>query len=503
MSASKQKKDRVELRNSGNDKKANAAAEKAQKDRKYKIKAIVAAVIVVIVIAAAALINSNVFYTKTTAVKIGNTSYSAAEVSTFYNMALNNIYSDYYQTYGDYTSYILNPNSPLDEQQYDENQTWADYIYDATITNMTQVTVLYDQAMANGYQLTAENQENIDANIASVQSYATSYGYQNLNQFLAASYGKGMNEQLYRDLLTRLEIADAYSRQVSDSFTYSEQELKDYYAENADTLDFITYYYYMVSTGSTAFEELEDDAKAAAAHDAAVEIADATDLEELNANIQDFTGDASEALMMSYQSPNIGEDYREWLLDGARKNGETTVVDTESGSYVVMFSDRNKNDYKLVDMRHILINAVADEEGNVTEEALATAKATAEDLLAQWQADPTEENFAALANEYSEDEGSNTKGGLYERVYKNFMVDEINSFLFEEGTKVGDAKVVYGNNGSYEGYHVVYLAGEGELFCDYLADSLLRQEAYNAYLTDASASYGVSTGLGLKFADLK
>ena len=33
-----------------------------------------------------------------------------------------------------------------------------------------------------------------------------------------------------------------------------------------------------------------------------------------------------------------------------------------------------------------------------------------------------EDSFAELANQYSDDAGSNTNGGLYEDVYKNQMV---------------------------------------------------------------------------------
>ena len=47
-----------------------------------------------------------------------------------------------------------------------------------------------------------------------------------------------------------------------------------------------------------------------------------------------------------------------------------------------------------------------------TQEALDAAKAEAEDILAQWEAgDKTAESFGALAEEYSDDPGSNTNGG--------------------------------------------------------------------------------------------
>lgn len=45
----------------------------------------------------------------------------------------------------------------------------------------------------------------------------------------------------------------------------------------------------------------------------------------------------------------------------------------------------------------------------------AEAAQKAQDILDEWKAgDATEDSFAALANEYSQDPGSNTTGGLNE-----------------------------------------------------------------------------------------
>ena len=52
--------------------------------------------------------------------------------------------------------------------------------------------------------------------------------------------------------------------------------------------------------------------------------------------------------------------------------------------------------------------------------ALEECRKLANDCYAEWQAgDKTEDSFAALADQYSEDSGSNTKGGLYEDIAKS------------------------------------------------------------------------------------
>ena len=146
--------------------------------------------------------------------------------------------------------------------------------------------------------------------------------------------------------------------------------------------------------------------------------------------------------------------------------------------------------------------AEADENGEYSEEVLLATRVKAEELLKQWEQDPTEENFAALANENSEDSGSNTNGGLYEQVTKFTMVPGVNSFLFEEGHSAGDTGVVLGESSSYTGYHVMYYVGENRRNADILAEDMKRDEDYDAKYEELSAPYTIKEGLGMRFVTL-
>ena len=108
-------------------------------------------------------------------------------------------------------------------------------------------------------------------------------------------------------------------------------------------------------------------------------------------------------------------------------------------------------------VRHILVKAEQNEDGEWTDKAKETAKARAEEILQEWAAgDATEESFAALAEQYSEDTGSSSNGGLYTNVSKGQMVEEFDAFCFDESRQPGDTAVVFGTNGRYAGYHVMY-----------------------------------------------
>ena len=123
-----------------------------------------------------------------------------------------------------------------------------------------------------------------------------------------------------------------------------------------------------------------------------------------------------------------------------------------------------------VNVRHILI-PFEDSDGDsaTSEEEKAAALALAESLLESYAKNPTEENFAALANENSTDGGSNTKGGLYEDVYPGQMVPTFNDWCFDASRKNGDTGIVE----STYGYHVMYYVGQTQ---NYYWKSLAEQD---------------------------
>lgn len=151
--------------------------------------------------------------------------------------------------------------------------------------------------------------------------------------------------------------------------------------------------------------------------------------------------------------------------------------------------------YPTVAVRHILVKAVAEEDGTYTDESKEAAKAKAEEILEQWQSgDATEDSFAALAEEFSEDEGSNTNGGLYNSVMEGQMVEEFDAFCFDESRQPGDTGIVYGESASYAGYHVMYFVGEGDPADNVTGRGYVVSERLNAWLEELAEAQEVTDG---------
>ena len=173
------------------------------------------------------------------------------------------------------------------------------------------------------------------------------------------------------------------------------------------------------------------------------------------------------------------------------------MVDSDPNTYVVLFHSVGRQTYNTIDVRHILFQPDTTDLNSESETYDADlqarrdeAKAKAEDALAQWKAgDATEDSFAAMANELSEDGGSNTNGGLYTKVLKGQMVTEFNDWLFDESRKPGDTGVVYGESSNYAGYHVMYFVGDDVPCWQVQVENTLRSrdtEAWQKGLADSA-----------------
>lgn len=156
-------------------------------------------------------------------------------------------------------------------------------------------------------------------------------------------------------------------------------------------------------------------------------------------------------------------------------------------------------DTKLVNVRHILVYPEGADGTNLatqefSEEAWAASEKKAQEILDQFLAgDKTEESFAALANEYSEDPGSNTNGGLYENVSEGEMVAAFNDWCFDAARQVGDTGIVKTNYG----YHVMYFSGSQTTWQKYARNDYMVENA-----TAAAKEIAAKLPMTVQYSDI-
>lgn len=139
----------------------------------------------------------------------------------------------------------------------------------------------------------------------------------------------------------------------------------------------------------------------------------------------------------------------------------------------------SKESGNLMDVRHILIaveGGTEDEDGDTiySQEEWDTCKAEAQALMDQWlEGEATEERFAQLAAEYSEDAGSNTKGGLYTSLNEESgFVPEFIEWYMDESRQPGD----YGLLQTDYGYHVMYFSASEAQWIRTCREALLKED---------------------------
>ena len=486
MGASKYKKVRNEERSSGVVSAREAAAQEAQKaQKKTRTLTIVGIAALVLLTVAVILINSSFFDTRCAALKIGDTSYSAAEV----RYAKQTAYNNFLNSYGELAGYFLDTSAPLDEQScaFNPEISWNQYFLEQGIDYLKQTTALYNAAKAEGRTLSEEDAAVIESNMNMIGLYASAYGY-SVDGYIAALYGEGNSEKTMRSMMERSLVASAYAAEKSEEFSssFTDAELEEYYKENRDSYSTVSYLTAQLpfetdEEGNPVSEEEKTAAKASA--DAILAACDGT-AESFRAAVLAETG--AEAIESGSVISNAG-DASEWFASAERKEGDVTSVEESTCYRVYCYQSFDDNTYKTVSARHILVQVVdADEDGIFSDEEKQGAKETIEAIRDEW--DGTEENFIELVGKYSEDPGSVDNGGLYENIYHNQMVPEFNDFVFS-GAKSGDSAIVYGESSSYAGYHLVYFVGEGDTYAHVLSRNALSDEAFSSWQEELMNGY--------------
>lgn len=144
---------------------------------------------------------------------------------------------------------------------------------------------------------------------------------------------------------------------------------------------------------------------------------------------------------------------------------------------------KEKGDYYAV--RHILVEikgGTEDAEGVVTysDAEWEACRAEAQELLNKFlTGGATEAAFAELANTNSKDPGSNTTGGLYDKLTKDYgFIKGFEDWYTDESRKPGDTGLVKNTESAVQGYHIMY-------FCE--RTPIWEYETTSAVLTEKTS----------------
>ena len=428
--------------------------------------------------------------------------------------------NNFYTEAGSIISFMgLDTTLPLDQQILDETtgKTWADDFVNTAVENAKAVYALNEAAAKAGFTLTEEDRSSIDTSIASMELYATvNYGYPDMETYLKAMYGTGANEETYRKYREMNYLADAYQTHYAESLEFEDADLREAEADNYHAYSSYSFNYYylnainLIEGGNTTdyTDEQYADAVALAEEYAKAVTEGISTVEEFDAAIAALPMNAESENVASFASRDVAYGsvntvMADWITDDARQTGDITYIPNTttstddagnettkiSGYYAVMYVGCNENNFPLANVRHILVSfegGTVSETGvrEYSEEEKNAAKSAAEELLNTWKnGDATEDSFAALANENSDD-SDGTDGGLYTDVVPGQMVTAFNDWCFDESRQTGDTGIVE----TEYGYHVMYYSGDSEItYRDSMITNELIGDAMSIWFEDLVA----------------
>ena len=304
-------------------------------------------------------------------------------------------WSQYYSllsSYGDSIGNYLDVTKPLDEQMYDDTNTWQAYLQGLALSQATQTFQLAQAAQEADFQLPEQAAAQLDTlrqtvqQAAAADGHTTASGEGDVDAYLAASFGKDADFASYYQYMYATHLASAYADSLYSGTEYTDAQIETYYDARA--------------------EEYE----------------------------------------MSYGVP--------------------------------------KSNARLMDIR--VIYFYPDDMGS--EDDWADAQARAEAALDSWRQGPTDENFAALAQEKTESAVA-PEGGLYTDVYPQSQTAALNTWLYGETRAAGDCEMVRDE----DCWLLVYVKSVGDRpYWSLVAEADLRYEDYMAAMERLRADYAVT-----------
>ena len=517
MSASREKKNRQnpEFQTIQDVKAAKAAQEKAQQ-RRSNILYLVIAIVFVLIAAGSLLAKSGILQRNAAAMELDGRKYTVAEVDYYYANAVGSVRNSNYASY-----FGLDTSVPYDQQELNDTArmllgvaddsivTWEDYFRYKVKQNMTGIYALERAADEAGFAFDAEQQAELDSTMESLNTYAANNGYSS-RSYLKMVYGSYMTMDTFKSLLRSDIRAEHYSNYYADSLTYSDADLQAYYEGDKEHIDVAEYEYLNISGAVEPATDANgnpvdatEEQIAAAAEAAKACLADVEERVAAGESMEKIAKEYDNSTLITYNHVTGGSYYgtevTKWVFDESRVAGDITTLDTtvDGGTptyYVILFHSAGRPDYKLVNVRHILLQP--DSANTDTAAAKADAKAQAEDLLKQWKdGAATEDSFAELATQYTTDPGSQSTGGLYESVDKGEMVAAFNDWCFDASRKVGDTGIVETDYG----YHVMYFSGFGETAWKNTVRNEMKSADFENYSDSIKAGLEATELSGMKY----
>lgn len=366
--------------------------------------------------------------------------------------------------------------------------TWAQLFVDTTLEQIQYITAYYEEAVEKGVTLTDEQKKTIDEQIESLKTSAGSAGSDgegvSVDKYISDNYGDYCGLATIRKMLEQCYIAETYFSQKSIDIKVTPEEVQAYFDKHKEDYQQIPY-----ASLQIAYESTDKKAADKAVKDGekyAKQIKSVKDIKKLMPKVckdmlsqyisMGYFENEKEAVDALCETATTKSDSAlptaavEWLFDESVKEGTVkSFNDTENSTVFVIMKTGALTvpEEEMYSVRHILIMPESDkkdEDGESTKDVKYTdeqwkaAEKKADEVYQKYlSSDKSEFAFASLAEEYSEDVNSTSKGqgnsyGGSIVTLLGQMTDSFEKWSTDDKRKYADTEIVK----SEFGYHIMF-----------------------------------------------
>jgi len=380
--------------------------------------------------------------------------------------------------------------SPSEDTRFSTNR---EYFLDLTAQQLQLTYLLYDDAVAHGYDIESSHYDLARAYIDWLQGKANELGV-DLDTYIRGVFGDQVDEQVILSSLAKMYFTEDYSYGAKlEELQATEEQAEEAYQSNMNSYDEVSYKLLRIRY------EQRDQAFIDTANLHANEIIekmghDASKFESVASEY--FSGEAAAILATTDSTLTSGAryddfthtDFRDWLFDTERTSGDSVIfTDADGFPIILVFVSRDRQMTPLRDVRmvEVLINDSGDEETPGFE--IAQAQLVAQEIYDTIGVFGEETDVQTIENLYNDDIlAGNIVITHSQDTYPGKYDGTLNEWIFSDDREAGDKAFLE----TEEGYYIVYLVSisENPEWYDRV-NSFIRMRNYQAFLNETISDY--------------
>jgi len=266
-------------------------------------------------------------------------------------------YYSFANNYGSYLSYMLDTSKGLDEQKYDDTNTWQQKFLENAVTMFQDISALNQEAAKNSFTLDQDTEDYLNTISSNLDQMASQYGYASGEAYLQEAFGSFATMDDYLSYARFNLTASSYLKTLVDAKSYTADDVSAYYDENKDNYTsqgvekddtpMVDVRHILIVPDEQNSDGTYTDAAWTAAEQKANDLlqqwldggGSEDSFAELAKSNSGDTGSASNGGLITGVYPGeMTSEFDNWCFADGRKVGDYGIVKTEYGYHIIYLS---------------------------------------------------------------------------------------------------------------------------------------------------------------------